>query len=410
MNNYFNFSSKINLTFAYFAVIALLGLYLRAEFVFPFQLLNFKNILHAHSHFAMLGWIYNLLFIAILFIYSDKIINFKKYNILFWITQFISLGLLFAFTIQGYKVFSIVFSVLHIFISYIFAGFIYADLKNEFISSLSIKFIFAGLFFLILSSLAPWGLTFVVILKLSNNDLYNQLIYFYLHFQYNGWFIFTFLGLWLKYLEPYINSDLFRFPNKLFYTLFFSNIAAFSLSLLGFDYHYLLNIFAFIISAVQLIAFFKLFNFLNLSLKYAEFSNSNAKFLFRFSLIALFTKFLLQLISALPKINLPAFIARDVVIGYLHLIMLGVLSFGMIAFLMTNELIPINKNLISGIHLFLFAFIITELYLFYPALKLWFNLNSVPLFTEINFFMAVLMFIASIFILISVKYKNSNSV
>lgn len=410
MNNYFNFSSKLNLTFAYFAVIALLGLYLRAEFVFPFHLLNFKNILHAHSHFAMLGWIYNLLFISILFIHSDKIINFNKYNILFWITQFISVGLLFAFAIQGYKAFSIVFSVLHIFSNYIFSGFIYADLKNQFKSSLSTKFIFAGLFFLILSSLAPWGLTLVVILKLNNNDLYNQLIYFYLHFQYNGWFIFTFLGLWLKYLEPYINSDLFSLSNKLFYTLFFSNIAAYSLSLLGFDYHYFLNIIAFIIAAVQLVAFFKLFNFLNLYVKHTVFNNPNAKFLFRFSLIALFAKFFLQLISALPKINMPAYIVRDVVIGYLHLIMLGVLSFGMIAFLMANKLIPINKSLISGIHLFLFAFIITEIYLFYPVLKIWLNLNPVPLFAELNFFMAILMFIASLLILISLKYKNSNSV
>ncbi len=61
--------------------------------------------------------------------------------------------------------------------------------------------------------------------------------------------------------------------------------------------------------------------------------------LFRFSFFALLIKYLLQLISALPKIGEAAFLNREVTIGFIHLVMLGVISAGIIGWLTGNGLL-----------------------------------------------------------------------
>ena len=51
-----------------------------------------------------------------------------------------------------------------------------------------------------ISNLAPFALGPVSAIQ-GKTDLYYSLIYFYLHFQYNGWFTFALLGLILWMLE-----------------------------------------------------------------------------------------------------------------------------------------------------------------------------------------------------------------
>ncbi|MBL8016491.1 MAG: hypothetical protein JNK43_04410, partial [Ignavibacteria bacterium] len=53
------FTGKIRLSLFYLVVVALIGSYLRLMFVTPVQFPIFENLLHAHSHFAILGWLYN---------------------------------------------------------------------------------------------------------------------------------------------------------------------------------------------------------------------------------------------------------------------------------------------------------------------------------------------------------------
>ena len=49
----------------YFVIIAFLGILMRLGFFNGNFLLNFKHLLHTHSHIAFLGWIYPVLFITI---------------------------------------------------------------------------------------------------------------------------------------------------------------------------------------------------------------------------------------------------------------------------------------------------------------------------------------------------------
>ncbi len=105
-----------------FFIAALLGLTLRFAFIQEIPFFKFKNILHAHSHVAMLGWLYLGLYgLVVCYFVPNEQAAPKFYTRLFWLTQISVLGMLFSFPFQGYGPVSIAFSTLHIFCAYAFA-------------------------------------------------------------------------------------------------------------------------------------------------------------------------------------------------------------------------------------------------------------------------------------------------
>jgi len=318
--------------------------------------------------------------------------------------------MLVTFVWQGYAAYSITFSTIHIFCSYAFIFLLYKDLNRSAAdNSLSLKFIFAGLFFLFLSSLGPWGLVAVVIKGLAGTDLYKQVIYFYLHFQYNGWFIFTIVGLWLKYYEQRGSKFKPGISNAAFNLLFWANIGAYALSLLGFNLPSYIHIIGAVSAFVQLIGLRFLYKLLY-SNEVMVFQQGKGipQLLFRFSFLMLFVKYIMQLISALPEIGNAAYISRDVAIGFLHLVMLGIMSAGMLGWFAGNELINSkSKVLAAGVYLFLLSFFFTEVILFYPALMIWFKVGGVPHSAILLFYLAVTLFLSAILIFISSFKKET---
>lgn len=377
-------------------------------FVVPVDYPEFTNILHSHSHFAILGWIYNALFIALVFLYVKDPDKQKKYNILFWITQVSIIGMLVTFTWQGYAAFSIAFSTLHIFCEYVFIYFIYRDISSSGNKKLPEKFIYASLFFLFISSLGPWALVVIILNGLSSSDLYKQAIYFYLHFQYNGWFIFAVIGMWLKLFTAPENNYITQKGKTVFYLLFISNIFAFFLSLLGFEIPLILKYTGIISAFVQLFALKFLYSLL-FYMEDSVFSGKDPvlKKLFRFSFLALLLKFILQLVSALPGIGNAAFVSREITIGYLHLVMLGVVSAGLISWFGVTGIVTFSSKLLRyGSALFLASFILSEILLFYPALVIWFGFTPVYQYSTLLFILSFLMFAGTILFYLSSRKIN----
>ncbi len=373
------------------------------KFVYPVELLNFENTLHSHSHFAILGWLYNALYIAIVYTYVRDPLKQKKYNILFWITQVSIIGMLLTFAWQGYAAYSITFSTMHILCSYAFIFFVLKDIfviKKE---TLSLKFIYAALFFLFLSSLGPWGLVVVVIQGLGGTDLYKQVIYFYLHFQYNGWFVFAVVGLWLKYFEDHGAKYKEGAASISFHLLFFATLGAYFLSLLGFNIPSSLKFVGIACAFLQLngIRYLYILLFKN-EVKIFQNAGKLPQLFFRFSFFMLFIKFLMQLVSALPKIGDAAFISREVTIGFIHLVMLGVISAGVLGWLTMNNLLNSqNKLLMYGSYIFLASFMVSEMLLFYPALVLWFGISGIADYVSYLFYLSIGMLTGIILIFIS---------
>lgn len=386
---------------------------MRFMFVTPLNIpLEYQNILHSHSHFAILGWLYNALYIALVYTYVKEPGKQGKYNNLFWVTQVSIAGMLVTFAIEGYAAFSIAFSTLHIFCEYAFIIFLLRDLriyKNE---TYSLKFIYGALFFLFLSSLGPWGLVMVVLNTMQGSDLYKQVIYFYLHFQYNGWFVFAIIGLWLKFLEDRGAKYKSGSAEISFQLLFFSTIGAYFLSLLGFaipEYLKFVGIASAFLQMNGIRYLYKLL-FANEALVTDVTGDSvqqrSVRLLFRFSFLALFIKFIMQLISALPKIGDAAFVNREVTIGYIHLVMLGVISTGIIGWFAASGLMNAGKIFSFGIRLFIAALLVNEILLFYPALVMWFSLPGFLQYTAALFITAALMLAGIVVVFVSTLSKK----
>ena len=85
----------LRISFLYFVLVAVLGVFLRFILISPIDGIIFRYFLHAHSHLAFLGWIFNAIFIALLLAYVPE--RIKKYKLLFWLLQLAVVGMLISF-------------------------------------------------------------------------------------------------------------------------------------------------------------------------------------------------------------------------------------------------------------------------------------------------------------------------
>ena len=81
-----------------FFIAALMGLTLRYFFINTIPI-NYRFLTHAHSHVAMLGWVYLMLFTLIVHYFVP---NNKKavFNNLFWLTEIAVVGMMVSFPIS----------------------------------------------------------------------------------------------------------------------------------------------------------------------------------------------------------------------------------------------------------------------------------------------------------------------
>ena len=98
----------------------------------------------------------------------------------------------------------------------------------------------------------------------------------------------------------------------------------------------------------------------------------NIFFLLKMAMVLMGIKLIMQLLSALPYFAMLSFVFKDFVIGYLHLVLLGIVSTSLIVFLHYFNFIRVPKTFLI---LFLTAFLTTELLIFYKATAFWLDLS-----------------------------------
>ncbi|MCB0466746.1 MAG: hypothetical protein KDC64_00870 [Aequorivita sp.] len=365
----------IGIALAYFLVVALMGVLLRLYVVISLPF-NYKFLLHAHSHTALLGWVYLGLTTLIYKIFLSEAEKPKLYKHIFIFTNVCILGMLVTFPIQGYALFSIIFSTLFLFASYWFSWFAMKHIPQKFKNRFSWKLIKTALLYLVLSSIGPWTIGGVMATLGPESIWYKTSIYFYLHFQYNGWFILALLGvLFYIFEEKGIQFN----PEKLksfFLLLNFGVLFTVFLSALWFVPPIVFYILGLTGAVAQILAFFELY--LLLKDYFILIKKSFAPigfFLLKIAGSLLILKLLMQLFSAFPYIANLAYQLKDFVIGYLHLVFLGIVITTLLAFLSNFKLIRLPK---SFVWIFVFAFTTTEFLIFYNAFALWLNLPFIP--------------------------------
>ncbi len=170
-----------------------LGLILRYAYTGNLISFPFKYFLHAHSHVMLLGFLFNAL-LALIWINFTPAIDKVSYR--YYIALQVCMTLMaVTFLLQGYAFYSILFSTLHLWISYILLIRLWKRLEGNKTLLLLIKF---GIIFHFVSSLGPYSLGPLMVFELKNSPWYQQAVFFYLHFQFFGIFFTWLLALLVK--------------------------------------------------------------------------------------------------------------------------------------------------------------------------------------------------------------------
>lgn len=342
-------------------LVALIGVILRYKIAFSLPFIDQKHLLHGHSHFAFAGWITHTLMVFLIQYLSRQsgIDMFRKYRGLVWANLLTAYGMLLWFPIQGYGAWSISFSTLSIIVSYIFTVVYWKDLNRLQGNRISHQWFKAALLLNVVSSLGAFALAFMMATHTVHQNWYLAAVYFFLHFQYNGWFFFAAMGLLTARIE---HLTAFRPSLQTIFRLFaFASVPAYLLSALWLPMHtavYVLVIFAALAQVLGWYLFIRLWYTNKIALQGIFPKTVNG--LLILAALATTIKILLQLGSTIPSLSQLAFGFRPIVIGYLHLVLLGMFSIFLIAYIISLQQLPVNKNLLNGIRWFVAGVIINE--------------------------------------------------
>ncbi|MEC4050768.1 hypothetical protein OX284_015115 [Flavobacterium sp. SUN046] len=391
-----HFNSKFWLKFSLInlLIVALLGLLMRYKIGFEFPFFDQKHLQHSHSHFAFSGWISHTLMVLMIGFLEKRIKKIEnrfleKYNKVLIANLICAYGMLVFFIIQGYGLFSIVFSTSSIVVACAFAYYFIKDLKLISNNDLSKKWFKAALFFNVISSLGTFVLAYMMVTKNIHQEEYLASIYYYLHFQYNGWFFFACMGLLFSFLQ--LKSDDNPFFKNVFKLFFAACIPAYFLSTLWLDLPIWIYILTVIAAFIQVYSWFR---FLIIIIKSKREFIENFPFFLRYILLfvgfALSVKFLLQLGSTIPAISQLAFGFRPIVIAYLHLVLLAIISLFLLFYIYANHLIHFNQPIKIGLIIFSIGVLINEIILAIQGIAS-FSYTVIPFANEMLFGAAIIL-------------------
>ena len=384
-------------------IVALLGVIMRYKIAWSLPFIEQENILHAHYHFAFSGWVTQSL--MTLMIASLAIGNgenfFKKYNWLLLANLIFAYAMLFSFIWAGFNVISIAASTFSILISYLFAIIYWKDLNKIKIKSVSSYWFKAALVFNILSSFGAFFLSYLMINKISHLNWYLASTYYFLHFQYNGWFFFSCMGLFSTRLTAAGIQN--KFQKKIFIVFAGACIPAFFLSALWLPIPTWVYVLVVVAALAQLWAWVILIKkIIANKLSFFEGIKAQAKWILILSGAALSIKLLLQAGSTIPSLSKIAFGFRPVVIGYLHLVLLGVITLFILGYSKINHFISTNRIGNAGVVIFISGIILNELLLMVQGIS-YMNYVALRYINELLLGAAICLFTGVLFLILGLN-------
>lgn len=290
----------------------------------------------------------------------------NNYRRIFYAFQVTVFGMLLFFPFQGYSLTTIVFSSAFILISYLFAFRFLKDTASLTIKNkTSLRFARTAIWFLLLSSIGPWSLGPLSASGLGGSDLYFNMIYYYLHFLYNGWFLFAIMALLFSYLEKSGLSFNIIHANRAWILISTSTLASYVLSLLWVEPPYWVYIIGILAVVIQLMAVGYLIGIFRKVWNAICFPSKFYKWLAVLIIGASSLKILLQTLSAFPHIAAVIAVNRDWILAYLHLVFLGIVSpFILVNYYWQYHCGSLNIIAKAGLIVFVFGFLTHEVLMF----------------------------------------------
>jgi len=311
--------------------------------------------------------------------------------------------MLISFPLGGYKVFSIVLLAVFGLTSYVLSFRILKDIQGN---NTSAKLIRYGIYYYLLSSLATWFLAFVIVTQ-GKTDLYYNTVYFYLHFLYNGFFVFALFGLLFKIFEnqQIIISE--KLQKRFFLYLNIACVPAYALSVLWSTDVLLFNVIGFLSSVLQFISLVFLLKILQQAFLQINWSFIS-KLLLNFAVISYSLKIFSQILSAFPYFVEKSLALKPFfIIGYLHLFTLGFLS--VLLFLILDQMGKINLYKPAskvGILVFLSGVFITETLLFLQGFLFLLQFNAIKNYSLILLIFSFLMVVGLLVVYVNQFHKE----
>ncbi|HQV66284.1 MAG: hypothetical protein IPO26_05430 [Saprospiraceae bacterium] len=381
-------------------IVAMIGTLMRYKIGFDFPYLDQKYLLHGHSHFAFAGWVTHILFTLLVAFLNQQNIYKKMYDKLIWANLLCAYGMLISFIIQGYGGISIGFSSASIIVNFIFAFQYFDSLRSMPDSHPSKNWFKAALIFNVLSSIGTFYLAYMMATNNINQHAYLGSVYFYLHFQYSGWFFFAIIGLLLSKLKYFYS---FSYNPNLFKFFFAACIPAYFLSILWAHLPWYIYIFPVIAVILQLMGISILLKLLKkMWPEIKEKWSYHIRLLLGLSLLALIIKLSLQAGSIFPEISKMAFGFRSIVIAYLHLVLLGFTTLFLLGFLLQSGYISKTKSALTALVLFIIGVFGNEFILMIQGIAS-FGYVLIPYLNELLLFVSLLMFISLVWLIITMK-------
>jgi hypothetical protein len=374
----------------FFIIGSLMGLLMRFLAVYTIDGVDYGYVRQGHSHVAFLGWGYLAIMVLLIHVFlPEGSLKLRKYRWNFIFTILTVGGMFFSFPLTGYKIVSISLLILFLVASCILVFHFLKDFWKTKPSGTSRLFINAAFFFYLLSGIGPFALGPIVVL-IGKTDIYYLAVYYYLHFLYNGFFVFAIFGLLMKYFETYFGkganpySTIEKYGRQFFWLTFFACIPAYALSTLWVNPPALVFVIAGISALLQMVA---LFYFIPLIKLLKNKFSYLVSFMLGTALCAYFLKLLFQLLSGLPWFAVKSFEAKSyVIIGYIHLVALGFISLFLLAWIILGKTFVLDSFWAkAGVFILLTGIFLSETLLFLKGLLQWLNKVGFGNFHELLF-------------------------
>lgn len=383
---------QTNIALSFFLIAALIGLFLRFLFIADVEV-DFKYFLHAHSHVALMGWVYLAMLVLIRFCFFDFNKNKKHYRSIFVFTLITVIGMLCSFPFQGYAAVSITFSTLFLFASYWFYWFFVKYTSKDKKQLQSYRILKYALVYMLISSIGPWAVGGVMATLGPGSVWYRIAIYFYLHFQYNAWIILGLISIFVYILE---NKGVLikEKPIKVFLMYFNSGlILTFFLSILFIEPHGIFYVISIAGGALQLVSLFYVKEAIpDLKTKVKKIFSHLEFTVLKWVSFLLLIKFIMQFFAGLKPVAGLITNYKNLTIGFLHWTFLGVITLSLFVLLSYFKFIKINKTVV---YFYILGFVLTEALIFWRPISLIFNLDfSIPQY--------MLLFFASFLLVIGI--------
>ncbi|MCR9153568.1 MAG: hypothetical protein NXI09_05620 [Bacteroidetes bacterium] len=376
------------LSFLFIAALIGNGLRASAYFQLPFE---YGHLVHAHSHVAFQAWIYGSMFLLLVNGFLEEVqIKKGKYLLQFKLSMFLVLAILIAFSLQGYALYSIILSTLFQGLNYWFIYRFFKDAKGQ---SLALVFIKTGLIFGLISTLLPFAIGALAAQGLKASEAYHSLVFSFLHLQYNAWFLFVALGLFYKFLDEHQLPYSLQFGKRFYQFLSLSVFPAIALSLLGMSFASKIIILGYLAALLLSLALVYFLRSIKNSIQTLKAKlNPWLKLLLFVFLASFVAKTILQLSSVIPAFKDLAFFNKAIIIAYLHLSLIGTISFLLLALLLAKKYLPNHWFTKLGASLLFCGFVGSEVLLVFRGLS--FNIHQIGLITaSIAMLLGILFFV-----------------